>query len=92
MNKPVFGLRKPPESEPASPTQLAAFIHGVPAPPEAPIAARAVIVRADGRQRRRMTVYLPPALAKKLAVHCSERDQEMSNVVAMALEQFFARE
>ena len=39
-----------------------------------------------GRDVRRMTVYLPAALAKRLAVHCAENDQSLSEVIAASLE------
>jgi hypothetical protein len=47
-----------------------------------PSPSRAVLERADGRTLRRMTVYLPTDLAKRLALHCVERDQDMSAVIA----------
>jgi hypothetical protein len=33
-----------------------------------------------------MTVYLPAALAKRLAVHCAENDQSLSEVIEASLE------
>ncbi len=39
-----------------------------------------------GRDVRRMTVYLPAALANRLAVHCAENDQSLSEVIAASLE------
>jgi hypothetical protein len=33
-----------------------------------------------------MTVYLPAALANRLAVHCAENDQSLSEVIAASLE------
>jgi hypothetical protein len=39
-----------------------------------------------GRDVRRMTVYLPASLAKRLAVHCAENDQSLSEVIAASLE------
>lgn len=39
-----------------------------------------------GREVRRMTVYLPAALAKRLAVHCAENDQRLSEVIEASLE------
>lgn len=44
------------------------------------------VLRADGRERRRMTVYLPVDLAKQLAVRAAETDLDMSDVVTEALE------
>jgi hypothetical protein len=48
----------------------------------------AVIERSDGRLRRRMTLYLSPELARALKVHAAERDAEMSDIVAAAVEAF----
>lgn len=45
-----------------------------------------LVQRQSGKVRRRMTVYLPPELAKRLAVHCAGEGVEMSTVVAEALE------
>jgi hypothetical protein len=50
-------------------------------------AARAVLARKDGRELRRMTLYLPSDLARRLAVHCAEHDLEMSEVVTAAVRQ-----
>jgi len=35
---------------------------------------------------RRLTVYLPASLAKRLAVHCAENDQSLSEVIEASLE------
>jgi hypothetical protein len=45
----------------------------------------AIVERKDGRELRRMTIYLPVKLAKRLAVHCAENDQDMSSVVVEAV-------
>ncbi len=64
----------------------------VPAAPRAPLlpvassAGRGVVVRADGTERRRTTVYLPPSLARRLTVYCAGEGLEMSEVTAAALE------
>lgn len=39
-----------------------------------------------GREVRRLTVYLPASLAKRLAVHCAEHDQSLSEVIEASLE------
>ena len=44
-----------------------------------------VLSRKDGRTLRRMTLYLPVDLARKLAVFCAEQDTDMSTVVTEAL-------
>lgn len=47
--------------------------------------SRGVLARKDGRELRRMTLYLPSELARRLAVHCAELDLEMSDVVTAAV-------
>ena len=46
---------------------------------------RGVLARKDGRELRRMTLYLPSELARRLAVYCAELDLEMSDVVTAAV-------
>ena len=48
-------------------------------------APRSVVARSDGRTLRRMTVYLPEELARKLAIYCAREDEEMSAVVSEAV-------
>ncbi len=50
---------------------------------------RAVLARKDGRELRRMTLYLPSELARRLAVYCAEHDLEMSDVVTAAVQVHF---
>ena len=47
---------------------------------------KAIVTRADGVERRRLTVYLPPALAKRLAMYATGAEVEMSEVAADAIE------
>jgi len=88
--KPQVKLRKPPTPVPLAAAET--FVSGGrsdgqtskrPEPPK----ARAVLTRADGREVRRLTLYLPADLAKRLAVHCAQRDEDMSDVTAIALTQ-----
>jgi hypothetical protein len=44
-----------------------------------------VLTRSDGREVRRLTLYLPADLAKRLAVFCAEHDADMSDVVSEAV-------
>ena len=44
--------------------------------------SKAVVTRADGRELRRMTVYLPTELAKQLRLHCAEIDTDVSGLLA----------
>lgn len=39
---------------------------------------------------RRITIYLPPDLAKRLVVHCAEEGRDISDVVAEVLGQKLA--
>jgi hypothetical protein len=43
------------------------------------------VSRKDGRTLKRMTLYLPLELARRLAVHCAEREMDMSTVVSEAV-------
>lgn len=52
---------------------------------------RSVVARSDGRTLRRMTIYLPEELARKLAIYCAREDQEMSAVVSEAVRRQLAR-
>ncbi len=46
---------------------------------------QAPLQRKDGRQVRKMTIYLPVDLAKRLAMHCTAVEVDMSETVAEAL-------
>lgn len=54
-------------------------------------APKSVVARSDGRTLRRMTLYLPEELARKLAIYCARKDQEMSAVVSEAVRRQLAR-
>jgi hypothetical protein len=43
------------------------------------------VSRKDGRTLKRMTLYLPVELARQLAIHCAEREIDMSAVVTDAV-------
>ena len=51
---------------------------------------RAVVERRGGRLRRRMTIYFPPELARRLLVHCAREDREASEVVTDAVRRHLA--
>jgi hypothetical protein len=90
MKKPTVRMRKPPKA--GSTADVDAFVEGrsdvqtskrsgaSPKP-----ATRGVLTRSDGRELRRLTIYLPADLAKRLAVHCAEHDEDMSAVVTEAV-------
>lgn len=44
-----------------------------------------VQVRADGRELRRVTVYLPPEVHTRLRVRCAEEDRDLSDAVTAAV-------
>ena len=53
---------------------------------------RGVYKRKDGRELRRMAVYLPVELARALMVRCAEQDSDVSYVVAEAVEKYLRKE
>ena len=98
--KPVVSIRRPPASKP-DPIAVDQFVNGqksldvqvsggsdVPASgsSDVQVSGLGIVQRRDGRVRRRMTVYLPPDLAKKLKIHAVIEDREISDVVAEAVE------
>lgn len=52
---------------------------------------RGLVQRQDGRVRRRMTVYLPPDLARELAVRCAATGEDISDAVSAAVQAYLAR-
>ena len=50
---------------------------------------RLTLKRQDGRELRKMTLYLQPDLARRLAVRSAETGADMSEIVALALDAFF---
>jgi hypothetical protein len=89
MKKPTVRMRKPPKQG-ATP-DLESFVEGrsdvqtSKRSHASKTAARSVLTRSDGRELRRLTIYLPADLAKRLAVHCAEHDEDMSTVVSEAV-------
>ena len=47
--------------------------------------SKRVVERKDGTQLRRMTVYMPPELAKRLKIVAATTDREMSAIVTEAV-------
>lgn len=60
------------------------------AKPRKPV-SKSVVARVDGRTLRRMTVYLPDDLARKLAVYSAREDREISAVVTEAVQKLLGR-
>jgi hypothetical protein len=89
--KPVFSLRKPPEpaveafvAGERSGSQTSKRSNGKTA--KGSSVRSSVLQRKDGRSLRRMTVYLPTDLAKRLAVRCAEEDRDISDLISQAVE------
>jgi hypothetical protein len=94
--KPVVSIRKPP-SDPIAVERFVTDGAAVAAAPENPLAApttpargRGLVVRTDGRIRRRMTVYLPPELAREISVRCAGDGRDVSDLVTDALTAYIA--
>jgi len=49
---------------------------------------RVVYRRKDGREVRRIAVYLPVPLARSLMVRCAEDDSDLSHTVAEAVARY----
>lgn len=53
---------------------------------------RGVYKRKDGRELRRVAIYLPVELARALMVRCAEKDSDLSFVVAEAVERYLRQD
>ena len=81
--RPVVELRQPPTDH------MQAFVRGLPnvqqsGSPEDSAPKR---LRNVKRQRRQVTIYLEPELAKRLKLHAAMTGNEMSDVAASAISQ-----
>ena len=90
--KPVANIRRPPlESKPRDVNRFVSAEADVQTSEHPNVSASArpasVVRRRDGRTRRRMTVYLPPDLARKLELHCVTQNRELSEAVTEAVTQ-----
>lgn len=93
-SRPRAVLSAVPPPEDADPAAIQAFIaehagkRAAPAVSTAApeIGAREGIQRLDGRDLRRKTVYLPRALAKRLAVHAKQVERSESDIATEAFE------
>ena len=94
QRKPAIAIRRPPEAP--HPVDVERFVSGgTPSNLQQPKHLDAqtsgtppgpgIVKRQDGRLRRRMTVYLPPELAKALSIHCATEGLELSHVVTEAV-------
>jgi hypothetical protein len=86
--RPGLGFRKPPASKDADVFVFAEV--GAQAPKRSgprsrtPVGVerRKTILRGDGRELRRISIYFPVDVAKRLAAHCAVEDVEISAYVA----------
>lgn len=92
---PSVSLRKPPPADldqfvSLSRTSMASDIRELaPSHAAAPLVAappaEMTMTTESGRELREVTVYLPIDLARLLAMRCTEKDRDVSNVVADAV-------
>ncbi len=88
VKKPTIAPRKPPQSD-----ERDKFVASEGRPiAQAPkrSGARAPIVRADGRELKKLHVYMAVKTAKQLAMFCAEAERDLSNVVEEAVSKFLA--
>lgn len=83
--KPSVKIRRPPSSPSPELAAREAFASKKRSDAQTSERSAAVVERRDGRQLRRMTVYLPDELARTLAVYCAEHDCDRSALVADAV-------
>lgn len=89
----VGGFALPKRDATSSPSTEAAeaFIRGEQVTRTSGRSSARTLTRRDGRELRRLTLYLPADLARRLAVHAAEADRDMSEVVAEALAGYLGR-
>lgn len=79
---------KPPAAHVVDEVRAAAFIGATDAPPIAPsttpAARKATKLRAAERGER-LTIYLPPSVARALRMRCADENRSASDAVAAAL-------
>jgi hypothetical protein len=90
MKKPALAFRKPPTAPSAAPPHPDAFVF--PTSPQglkdsgaegpAVEAKRKTVTREDGRELRRIALYFPVDVARRLAAHCATEDIDISSFVA----------
>lgn len=95
MQHPRASLRRPPVLAPAAdadafiaatPNTAAANVQ-VPGRPDVRTSGRrGIVARKDGRQLRRLTVYLPEDVARALTMRCAALDLDLSAFIADAVD------
>lgn len=98
MSKPVVTMRKPPSLDAFVAGELGSqvperSVRLVPEP--TPQGAKSLsgsrrgeLTRTTGRVTRRMTLYVPPDLARRVLMLCAESGREISDVGAEALARY----
>ena len=80
-SKPKTTIRKPPVTR-----AMDSFVSGETAStPDVQTASTPKVQKSTRRQRRQVTVYLDPDLAKKLKIEAVETGKEMSEIAEAAL-------
>jgi hypothetical protein len=90
VSKPRAALKPRRAPDPAA---VDAFVSGQPAPKPARSRreGRAVLVRKDGRQVRRTTIYMEVELAKRVGIHAVERGIDQTQIIQEALEEYLGK-
>jgi hypothetical protein len=70
-----------PSNPPSKPSRSRGATAGKAPPPAPRKRGRAIVVRTDGRELARKTVYLPPSLARRLAIYAAETEADVSGVI-----------
>src|SRR5690606_25563754 len=101
-NKPRIAPRPPPSSiaafvgdtEEPTPQQASTPTREPASRPtrQPAVSRRRTITRADGRELRKQTIYLPADLARRLAIYAAAEGTELSAIVADALERYLPPE
>lgn len=90
MTKPRAALKPRRAPDPAA---VDAFVTGksAPQPTRSRPEGRAVLVRKDGRQVRRTTIYMEVELAKRVGIHAVERGVDQTQIIQEALEEYLSK-
>jgi len=89
--KPTISVRPPPSTDPLQITQ--AFVEKSDGQERVTTSRRksvktpkTVVTRTDGRVMKRLTVWIPNALAVRLSVQCAGEQRDVSSALAEAAE------
>ncbi len=89
----LSGVQEAKRSEPVKPMEIQARLLTPEAfkPSSVQMSRRPVLRRQDGRELRKMTLYLTPDVASALAIRAAQSGLDMSEIVNSALEEWLAR-